>query len=162
MGDPIVVLKSLVVLAILVAAFVVLKAFRRRSRGETFRIGDIHGDGKFSVEVVGESHYLDNLRAIVGTRDAVRHECQALLFLDDRNEHDLKAVAVQIDGKTVGHLPREGARQYRARLQEAGVGRIAGRVGAVIVGGGPGRPNLGVWLDMPTVETPPVTRKRRK
>lgn len=104
------------------------------------------GDGSYGIEVVGESHYLANLRAIAG-RGEVRHKCEAILRHDDNNPYDDQAIAVYIEGLQVGHLSRQLARQYRAQVSR--FGRLDGTCPAIIVGGGQGKPNLGVWLDLP-------------
>jgi hypothetical protein len=112
------------------------------------RFGRIRADGSYAIEVVGESHYLDNLRSIAG-RGEVRLECAALLVPDDDNRHDKNAVKVIIQGKQVGHLSRKLAREYRAKMAEQGMGDVVAEVPAIIVGGGKDKPNLGVWLDLP-------------
>ena len=106
------------------------------------------GGGSFGVEVVGESNYLPALQKIAG-RGAVRHECTAELWFDDHNRHDKNAVQVRIGGALVGFLNREDAKAYRKQVIEVGHGPFVGRCQAVIVGGGTGRENLGVWLDLP-------------
>lgn len=138
----------------LTVLFLVIRSNQQRehaakSAGPT---GKIKGDGSFSYAVVGESNYLENLRSIVRAPGEVRHYCDAVLVLEDSNPHDRNAVAVQIEAKVVGYLPREGAKQYRAKLVEVGFDRLTGQVDAVIVGGGEGRENYGVWLDLPTTD----------
>jgi|GEM_PF-5495846 len=114
--------------------------------GQVMRLGG--GDGTFGMEVVGESHYLAALRSIAG-RGEVRHECTALLRLEDENPFDDCAVAVYIEDRKVGYLRRFNARQYRTQVGK--YGKLDGVCPAVIIGGGEGRPNLGVWLDLPTI-----------
>lgn len=109
-----------------------------------FRLGG--GGGSYDMEIVGESHYLANLRAISGDGE-VRHYCDALLRMEDDNPHDSNAVAVYIEGLKVGYLSREIAKGYRQQVEPHG--KFDGTCGAVIVGGGEGRRNLGVWLDLP-------------
>lgn len=141
------------IIALAIGLFVLVMVIRsNQARSKAGPTGTIEGDGKFKVEVVGESHYRANLRAIVGTSEAVRHYCDAVLVLEDSNPHDSNAVAVHINAKLVGYLPRARAVQYRAKLAAAGHPRLTGQVGAVIVGGGQGRPNYGVWLDLPTTD----------
>ena len=60
----------------------------------------------------------------------------ALLVPDDSNKYDDKAVRVDIEGSTVGHLSREDARSFRRRL---GAKRLSGQITscrAIICGGG--------------------------
>lgn len=108
------------------------------------RLGD--ATGAFDFAIVGESNYQPALRESAGEGE-VRHECEALIYMEDDNPYDAKAVRVDIDGETVGYFSRDDARAYRKQM--AAVGRIVGKCGAVIVGGGKGR-SLGVWLDLPT------------
>ncbi len=108
--------------------------------------------GSHDLEVVGESHYQDELWRIVGgrTTDRVRQEVQAVLVAESNNPYDANAISVWISGMTVGYLSREDAAEYRPGLlalhaKEEHSIALAG----VIVGGGmradgPGR--LGVWL----------------
>jgi hypothetical protein len=110
--------------------------------------------GSVSLEVVGESHYQDNLWQLVGGADRserVRVKITAVLAAEPDNPYDANAVAVWIDGLKVGHLSREDARLYRAGLlalqEEHGVpvalaGVIAGRATR---DGGHGQ--LGVFLN---------------
>ena len=91
--------------------------------------------------MVGESHYQDALRRIAGP-GAVRHYCGAMLIPEPKNPHDNMAVAVMAVGRRVGYLSREDARAYRD-----GFGLEKTPCEAVIVGGGPGKPSLGIWLD---------------
>jgi hypothetical protein len=111
---------------------------------QLFRLGG--GRGNYDLEVVGESHYLANLRSIAGSGE-VRQYCDAILCMEDGNPHDSNAVAVYIEGLKVGYLSREAARGYRRQVEPHG--KLDGTCGALIVGGGAGRRNLGVWLDLP-------------
>ena len=111
-------------------------------------------EGAQDLEVVGESHYQENLWRLVGPRRRearVRSDICALLVPEDGNPYDANAVAIWIQGLKVGHLSRADARQYRPgllRLQNHHGQPIA--LKGVIVGGGlredgPGR--LGVFLN---------------
>lgn len=66
--------------------------------------------------VVGESHYTDHIRSLLPDRiDTSGHErlaVPALLWPDPGNAYDTNAIAVVIDGGTVGHLPKEVAADY--------------------------------------------------
>lgn len=80
----------------------------------------IRGDGRFAVDVVGESFYRSNLHAMFGLRKGDAddtHECTAELRLDNNNPHDSQAVAVYIRDKQVGHLAKEMARDFRQAIQ---------------------------------------------
>jgi hypothetical protein len=109
--------------------------------------------GGVSLEVVGELAHQDALWELscgtVGQR--VRRGVVAVLVPEPENPYDPNAIAVQIDGRIIGYLPRAIAKEYLPglkRLMKAHRGRIGLR--GVIVGGGyyddgPGR--LGVWLE---------------
>lgn len=113
------------------------------------------GDGDFSVEVVGESHYQAALVAITQGHgpDGAEHRCAATLVPEDDSRYDPNAVMVQISGMTVGYLCREDAKDFRVRLSRK---RLQGHVTsceAQITGGGIRRQTgeklfYGVWLDM--------------
>ncbi|WP_395706830.1 hypothetical protein [Casimicrobium huifangae] len=105
------------------------------------------GDGSFAFEIVGEASYQRALRKIAG-EGKVRHECTAIIYLEDENPHDNKAVRVDIDGHTVGYFSRADARRYRKQIAKHGP--ITSECDALILGGGKGKPSLGVWLDLPT------------
>jgi len=109
--------------------------------------------GHEDLEVVGESHYQDNLRRLTGCPSPdqrVRQEIHAVPVAEDDNPHDPDAVAVWIDGLQVGHLSREDARRYRPGLlaQERAHGKPIALAGVIAGGGiradGPGM--LGVFL----------------
>jgi len=119
-------------------------------------VGDLPGPGTFQIEVVGESHYQRALERICGGRseDGANKIVEATLILEDDNPYDDKAVRVDIDGQTVGYLPRSAARLYRRKLRKAGHARLTGKCSAVVRGGwdrgGSDRGHFGVWLDLPT------------
>jgi hypothetical protein len=110
-------------------------------------------EGTEDLEVVGESHYQENLWRLVGVSrrdERVRSGIYALLVAEYDNPYDANAVAIWIQGLKVGHLSRADARRYRPgllRLQDHYRQPIA--LEGVIAGGGmrqdgPGR--LGVFL----------------
>jgi hypothetical protein len=111
----------------------------------------------FDFEVVGESFYQSNLRALAGNHgdDFVGIECKAILYPDDANEHDNKAVAVYIDNHQVGNLSRGDARSFRRRLAARRLTGQATSADAIIGGGGirnGERCPYGVWFDMTPFE----------
>ena len=83
--------------------------------------GHLPGPGTYSIDIVGESHYQEALEDICGGRseESAQEYVEATLVLDDDNPYDDKAVRVDIEGETVGHLDRPTARAYRERLKEA-------------------------------------------
>ena len=118
--------------------------------------GFLKGPGTFQLPIVGESHYQDELEAICGGRTEEGEDLltEALLVLEDSNPYGPEAVRVDIDGRTVGHLSRENACEYRRRLVEAGHPRLRARCRARIRGGwdrgADDRGHFGVWIDLPT------------
>ena len=110
--------------------------------------------GTETLEVVGESHYQDNLWRLVASRpgsEYVREDVCAVLVAEDHNPYDPAAVAVWIQGLKVGYLSRQDAQRYRPgllALQQTHGMPIA--LGGVIAGGGmreDGPGMLGVFLD---------------
>lgn len=86
---------------------------------ETVRIrAEVLNTDDYPIEVVGESHYMAAFAAICGpaTEDGVTMVVDAQLVPEDGNPFDPYAVAVVIDRLKVGHLPRDAAREYRARV----------------------------------------------
>lgn len=75
----------------------------------------IAGDGKYRLEVVGESNYQKALAKICGgqSEDGANLFVLAELVPEPDNPHDPRAVRVDIRGLTVGYLPRESAARYR-------------------------------------------------
>ena len=111
-------------------------------------------DGDVDLEVVGESHYQDNLWRLVGGRSSpderARVDIHAVLVAETDNPYDPNAVSVWIRGLKVGYLSRDDAQRYQPgllALQKKHGQPIA--LPGVIAGGGmredgPGR--LGVFL----------------
>ncbi len=111
-------------------------------------------DGQAELKVVGESHYQENLLAVIGHPDLaserVRVDMSAVLMPEVDNPHDANAISVDVNGLKVGYLSREDARQYRPGLLalQKRVGKPIALAG-VIVGGGmreDGVGQLGVFL----------------
>lgn len=64
-------------------------------------------------KVVGESHYQAALEELAGGKTAEGHmlACTADLVREPDNPHDPKAVAVFIQGRKVGYLPKGSAKR---------------------------------------------------
>ncbi|MFS2015049.1 hypothetical protein ACEN88_00540 [Massilia sp. CT11-108] len=109
--------------------------------------------GSFTTDVVGESHYFDNIRLIAMNMDgdgAVVH-CTAMLAPEEENPSDPNAVGVWIEGKKVGHLSKDEAPLFRQALTAAGSALIPTTCDALIHGGGTHdgrRYNYSVELDL--------------
>ncbi|MFG1816940.1 hypothetical protein ACGFIF_24500 [Kribbella sp. NPDC049174] len=88
-------------------------------------------------EVVGESHHLPELQRLFGRLGGREREleCSAFLVPEPGNRFDPAAVAVHIEGRIVGHLPREIAGDYRQCLSELTARGLAARVNARVWGG---------------------------
>lgn len=116
---------------------------------------NLPGPGLFAIDVVGELQYQHAIEVAAGgrTEDGCNTLVDAILILDDSNPHDNQAVQVRIDGRVVGYLSRENARNYRRELGAIGHPTITARCQAKIVGGwdrGPDdRGYFGVKLDLP-------------
>ncbi|MFC5238071.1 HIRAN domain-containing protein [Pseudonocardia zijingensis] len=77
--------------------------------------------GWANQEVVGERAHFEALRSVVGSAHrpmGAEHHVIAALVPEPTNRFDVAAVAVYIDGKRVGYLPREDARRYRPVLDQ--------------------------------------------
>jgi hypothetical protein len=86
----------------------------------------------WTVPVVGESHYQDDLGRLYREHGGTEHDVkvEAVLLPEDGNAFDINAVRVEIRSCTVGYLERELAAAYRDAL-----GLVGGQCSAKIVGG---------------------------
>jgi hypothetical protein len=103
--------------------------------------------GEDDLEVAGDVSYQEILWSLCGGHRAepVRHGVVAVLVPEPENPHDANAIAVRIDGRIAGYLPRDVAARYRNGLHVA-MSRCGGHVAlrGTIVGG----PELlTVWLE---------------
>lgn len=81
------------------------------------------GPGTFNYNVVGESNYNANLRAIlqeegVDVGAGGEFETKAMLLCEPLNKFDPNAVAVVIKSRRVGYIPKEDARGLSPQLKE--------------------------------------------
>lgn len=99
---------------------------------------------EFHQSVNGESHYQPALRVAAGGRSAHMTgdnwesaiEVLARLVPEPANKYDGQAVAVQVDGRTVGYLPRDIAGEYQpSLLRLVGSGSVASCEGRIVGGG---------------------------
>lgn len=116
-------------------------------------IAKIRGNGRFEVDVVGESFYAENFETLARRHKPTDNEDEsfgdAVLTLDDHNPHDAQAVAVFIEGLQVGHLSRDMARDFRAALKRDGLQQHRQfAVAARLYWGGDER-HFSVTLDLP-------------
>lgn len=128
---------------------VVYGFFSQGGGGEGGETVSLQGDGSYSCDIVGESHYQRALARIAGPKEAASKafECEALIVHEPDNPHDKNACVVIINGQTVGHLSRADARkQVRFRNSPGFVLKAR----AMIVGGwkkGRDEGSYGVKLD---------------
>lgn len=137
-------------LVVAIVVFVLFKTLVRIGRtAEEKNAPALRRSGKYVREVVGEASYQPALKQVVDGRDvnAEGFECMAVIVPESDNRYDANAVAVKIDGRVVGYLPRDEARLFRARLKRAKLPLQAYECPAKIIGGG--RKHYGVWLDLP-------------
>jgi hypothetical protein len=111
----------------------------------------VSGDGGYLFEVVGESHYQDDLERIVGgrTEDGAHYQCVAMLTPEPDNPYDPHAVSVSIDNCKVAYLSRDWAPKFNAALTAKGYAEAT--CNALIVGGwdrGRDRGYFGIKLDI--------------
>jgi hypothetical protein len=114
----------------------------------------ILGDGRYGIEVVGESNYQEALEKITGGRKprGVNQTVTAELRLEDENPYDANAIAVLIDSSKVGYLSRSDARRFREQagdqLESARRILCRGRVRGGWNRGPRDRGHFGVTLDI--------------
>lgn len=124
------------------------------SLNDDSKLEELDQSGDYVVDVVGESNYQDGISASVRERNekGVRIITEAIVWLDDDNEYDKKAVCVEIGKRTVGYLSREDARAFRKYIKAEGISGDEWKVPAMIIGGkkrGDEWLSYGVKLDLP-------------
>lgn len=117
-------------------------------------IAYIRGPGTFDADIVGESHYQENLERICGERSKEGEEKQikAMLILENNNPKDKNAIRVEINGLTVGYFDKVDAAEFRKALKKTSIGNTPIQCDALIVGGWKRKNsvgNYGVRLDLP-------------
>jgi hypothetical protein len=118
--------------------------------------------GVFELGVVGESYRQTALKALAAGRRARNEEVffSAALVPNPTNPHDPNAIKVYIHGgEHVGYLSREDAERYRPLRDALMAQRAAGVCRAKLIGGTPGKPSIGVILDVaePATEAAAIT-----
>ena len=75
----------------------------------------LESSGSFAVGLAGESHYFDAIYAAAGRRTG-EYFAIAEIIREPDNKFDANAVRVEINGRTVGYIPREEAPSFHALL----------------------------------------------
>jgi hypothetical protein len=105
----------------------------------------------FTVSAVGESHRQVALRAFGGTKRSAGEEVffSAALVPEPTNRYDPNAIRVHIQaGAHVGYLSAEDAVEYRDVAKVLIEQKAIGLCRAKLIGGTPGKPSIGVVLDL--------------
>lgn len=106
--------------------------------------------------VAGESHHEEALRRIAGPprQGGWLVPCEAELRREPDNRYDEAAIAVYIEGGKVGYVCADACGELAAAMDGGRWQRVA-RVPALVRGGWPDKPNLGVmlWLQRAEVRT---------
>lgn len=96
----------------------------------------IKGSGLFGIDVVGESHYQDNLRHVVDSQAASIHysgrsaslsttfQIEAKVVSQPNNAHDPNAIQVLINNLKVGYLDRNTASRLTDQIKRKGFDQI--------------------------------------
>ena len=106
--------------------------------GPTDQVRDVLVPGGDIVEVVGTAPYQEALETVAGgsAGSAPDVEKWAYLIPEPDNPWDRNAVAVYIDGRKVGYLPRESAGAYASLLGRLWAGSSSRGVCRAVVSGG--------------------------
>ncbi|KQV47672.1 MULTISPECIES: hypothetical protein [unclassified Duganella] len=110
-------------------------------------------EGRFQLEVLGESRYSDTIRTLAGEHGEAAAEARhkALLLADDNNPYEDKAVAVFLNNEMVGYLAPKDAAAFRTMLARQEISGQLTSTDAVIRGGQVyegKRLAHAVWLDV--------------
>lgn len=104
----------------------------------------------FQFEAVGESNYQRALNKLVPEEEKQKDKHKvyyvAKLALEDENEYDKNAIAVEIDGMKVGYIPKEENKALRKKLKAISQHKQSFSCMAAIIGGS-GK-HYGVWLNI--------------
>jgi hypothetical protein len=88
-------------------------------------IAKIRGNGRYEVDVVGESFYAASFAELARRHHPEHNDDEsfgdAVLTLEEGNPHDKNAVAVHIEGLQVGYLSRAMAADFRKAIRRDGL-----------------------------------------
>jgi len=107
-----------------------LKSVNRNNYNIPDNIFEWPPTNEFQFDIVGESYYQGALEKLFKEskpkeNDGVINTLDAHIVPDDLNPYDDKAVRIDIDQYTVGHLSRDDARSFRRRL---GAKKLTGQI----------------------------------
>lgn len=99
-----------------------MRMFSKLFKGKSFDdMTVVSRSANYDFDIVGESHYQQNIRKLVGRRGkkGKSETMDARLVLEDENKYDRNAVRVElrslfVDWVQVGYLSRADAMRYRA------------------------------------------------
>jgi len=105
----------------------------------------------YSYDIVGEQSYQENIKRIAGEKQEVSKafETRARVVSEPNNSFDKNALKVQINGLTVGYIPKKDAASVSKQVK-----KIDTVVPALIVGGwkdSESEGNFGVKLALPHI-----------
>lgn len=115
-------------------------------------------DGEDKWEIVGESKYTDNIRAVFELFVAHGFEENSLIAVlvhESKNAFDKHAVRVdlafvgeegEVDMRTAGYLPRHAAFEYAPAVRKIASNGYLPIMSAEVFGGTEGKEFFGVWL----------------
>jgi hypothetical protein len=122
--------------------------FTRRKRSVQLSVVELAADDYCAV--AGESFYGEAIAKTLPTCWSDEEDdrvFRAILLAEPDNEYDSNAVGVWSPLGKVGHLPRDEAALYRPLFDEIRRrGYDGGSCEAVMKGGSPDKPNIGIWL----------------
>src|SRR5690606_20685833 len=105
----------------------------------------------------GEAHYQSNFESICGQRKphGENQLVEAQLVLESNNQFDRNAVRVDVQGRTLGYLSREEAKEYRTvysmlNVPESTVLVLDGQIRGGWLRENGDKGHYGLWLDFPS------------
>ena len=99
------------------------------------------------IEIVGESFHQDEIRKIA--KRVGKAEFSITLRPEPNNPYDENAVAVDVDGVSVGHLAKGMAKDWQSMILSAEAEGFSVVGAATVCGGTDDKPNLGVFGSAP-------------
>lgn len=120
----------------------------------------LSGGNTFQFNAIGVSRYAPALEKIYGNEQPGTESKQvdAVLILENTHPSDKNAVRVEVQGRTVGYLPGDVAREYRRRLVDGGYigarGICKAKIAVRLSHGAAASHDFSVRLDLPPKNAP--------